>query len=88
MGKSKFQPDWLNKPSYATWLAANRNDAFSAYCQVCRSNFDVTAMGEAAVRSHSTGKRHLANVRRREATCSPVSAFFPRATATCTGTYN
>ena len=64
MGKSKFQPDWLNKPSYATWLAANRN-AFSAYCQVCRSNFDVTAMGEAAVRSHSTGKRHLANVRRR-----------------------
>ena len=55
---------------------------------MCCSSLDATAIGETAVRSHSTGKRHLANVQRRDATCSPVSAFFPRPTATCADTYN
>ena len=53
MGKSRFQDDWLKHPEYSKWLARNPTNVFLAHCRICKRSFDVKAMGESAVRSHS-----------------------------------
>lgn len=62
MGKSKFQKSWLDRPEYKNWLQEDRQDQHKAFCCVCRRSFDVTNMGEAALKSHSTGTKHVRNL--------------------------
>ena len=37
---------------------------FSAHCRVCKCDFDVKAMGESALQSHSVGKILIENIKR------------------------
>ena len=79
MGKAQFQDSWLEKTAYNTWLERNPKDVFSAHCRACKRVFDVKTMGESALRSHSIGKKHVANMKRiNHATSSgtSISSFF------------
>ena len=62
MGRSCFQSYWLQRPEFTDWIQKDSNDVFRAYCRVCKRSFDVKNMGEGAVKSHSAGAKHLANM--------------------------
>lgn len=57
--KCVFNELWLRKPEYANWLERDRDSKYSACCSVCRKTFDVSNMGEPAVRSHGRGAKHV-----------------------------
>ena len=62
MGKSKFQNHWLSKPEYKECLTRDGKSIYRAYCRVCQRGFDVQNMGEAAVKSHMTGNKHVKSI--------------------------
>ena len=49
-GKSKFQPTWLHH-DYKHWIAPDSTNPHRAKCKLCGKTFDVTAMGESALKS-------------------------------------
>lgn len=57
-GKCAFNDMWLQKPEYAAWLVRDRENKHHAHCNVCRRSFDISNMGEPALRSHSKGNKH------------------------------
>ena len=59
MGKCYFSPVWLKNPSYSTWLAQVQNSTHKAFCRWCKKEFDVSNMGECALKSHATSKKHI-----------------------------
>ena len=57
-GRSIFNERLIEKPKYRKWLEPCE-DKFSAKCKVCTKLFDISNMGEAAIKSHSKGTKHL-----------------------------
>ncbi|GBN63461.1 hypothetical protein AVEN_148793-1, partial [Araneus ventricosus] len=50
-GKCVFNPLWLNKQNYKTWLSST-NDKHKAKCSLCNKEIDIGRMGEYAVKAH------------------------------------
>lgn len=57
-GKCIFNLNWLEKDLYKDWLLAVGNNKHEAKCKVCNKNISVASMGEAALTSHMSFKRH------------------------------
>ena len=57
-GKFKFQDRWLNERQFSKWIAGADTSLNEANCRVCQKSFDISNMGEAALRSHMHSKRH------------------------------
>ncbi|CAH3031588.1 unnamed protein product [Pocillopora meandrina] len=57
-GKCLFSDRWLENSSYKLWLERDA-DKFKAKCRVCMKAFDVSNMGESALKSHEKGKKHI-----------------------------
>ena len=58
-GNCVFNRLWLEQAEYRSWIEECKGDRFSAYCKLCKKQFEVKATGESAVKKHSTGKKHL-----------------------------
>ena len=56
-GKCIFNERWLKHPEYVSWLECG-TDKYSAKCNICRKIFDISNMGEPAIRSHGKGSKH------------------------------
>ena len=56
-GKCTFTNKWVSNPNYSSWISKD-NDPHKAKCVVCYKSFDISNMGEAAVKSHMAGKKH------------------------------
>ena len=56
-GKCVFNQKWLENCEYSGWLKEDANKHI-AKCSVCSKTFDISNMGEAAVRSHKDGAKH------------------------------
>ncbi|KAH9381460.1 hypothetical protein HPB48_016973 [Haemaphysalis longicornis] len=61
-GKSKFQTTWLHHDDYKQWIAPDTTSPHRAKCKLCCKTFDVTAMGESALKSHMKSAKHIAAV--------------------------
>ena len=62
MGKCLFSERWLTLPQYSRWLARGSSGIHKAYCCLCSKSFDISAMGEAALKSHNAhmiGKKRV-----------------------------
>ena len=54
---TRFNRDWLSKADYKPWLASVE-DVTKAYCKMSMKTFSLFNMGEIAVKSHASGKKH------------------------------
>jgi hypothetical protein len=58
-GQCLFNRAWLDKDCYRGWLVQDKlKPASNARCSLCLKTFDVSNMGEAALKSHMTSKKH------------------------------
>ena len=57
--KSLFNDNWLTKPEYSCRLTCKDEKRLKAFCNVCKKLFDISNMGEPAVKSHAKGSKHL-----------------------------
>ena len=58
MGKCYFNNAWLRNENYSHWLSACKSNR-RAMCRWCKKEFDVGNMGEHAIKSHATSKKHV-----------------------------
>ena len=56
-GKCAFQPKRLTTDRFKTWVH-DKSSPFRARCRCCAKSFHISNMGEAALRSHMSSKRH------------------------------
>lgn len=59
-GKCKYKDDWTEK--YGDWIGPKTCSVHTARCKLCRKDIDISNMGEAALKSHMQGKKHLERV--------------------------
>ena len=59
---ARFNREWLSKKEYQLWLTPVEGDVTKAKCKICVKTFSLSNMGEIAVRSHASGKKHQAAV--------------------------
>jgi hypothetical protein len=58
-GHCSFNSAWLKHDSYKDWLVLDKTKPFStARCKICPTSFNVSNMGEAAVKSYMKGPKH------------------------------
>lgn len=57
-GKCVFNYSWLKEDNFSQWLAAVKDDKYSAHCKICRRKFSIASMGKSALKSHMDGKIH------------------------------
>ncbi|GBN54738.1 hypothetical protein AVEN_265709-1 [Araneus ventricosus] len=69
-GKCVFNPLWLNKQNYKTWLSST-NDKHKAKCSLCNKEIGIGRMGEYAVEAHM----HLISKQSSLRTWKAVSSF-------------
>ena len=68
---------------YMSLSAALKENKNKARCTVCCRDFDVSSMGEAAVRSHMAGAKHAQNMARHESDSRVlVTDFFKKSSST------
>ncbi len=60
-GMCRFNNSWLTNPSFENWVEKNASDPRTAKCRACSKIIDIANMGEAALKSHSTSKKHVQN---------------------------
>ena len=60
-GKCKFQDAWLKATNYKSWLVKDSNTT-RAKCGLCDRAFDISNMGEAALKSHMKGAKHMSKI--------------------------
>ena len=80
-GVCKFSEQWLSDDKYATWLAPCNGDVYKARCKVCLKNFDISNMGEAAIKSHAKGNQHILRLQQATAKHTPSITLFVDAKA-------
>ena len=81
MGKCVFHNEWAEVEEFSDWLLRVENDRHSARCSVCYKAFDVSNMGEGAVRSHMKGQKHCRLIEKKRtavSTTPSISGFFNR----------
>ena len=57
--KTTFIGSWLSDASYSPWLAKGKLES-TAKCKWCFKEFDISNMGEPALKSHMKSKKHIA----------------------------
>jgi hypothetical protein len=58
-GHCSFNSAWLKHDSYKDWLVLDKTKPSStAQCKICPTTFNVSNMGEAAVKSYMKGAKH------------------------------
>lgn len=57
-GKCSFNDRWLKQPDYIPWLRQDTASKYSARCILCMKTFDISNMGESAIRSQARGLKH------------------------------
>ena len=57
-GNCRFNDIWLEHRDYKQWIEKVPGNLRVARCEVCRSEFSLSNMGEAAVKSHQGGETH------------------------------
>ena len=62
MGKCYFSLEWTNMEQYKDWLLPDPKSKSSAKCGLCVKTFDVSNMGEHALKSHAKSVTHKKNV--------------------------
>nr|KAI8739374.1 KALuciferin 4-monooxygenase [Biomphalaria glabrata] len=62
MGKCYFSNQWLEKIEYKLWLQSDPKNVRNAVCRICKKTFDVSNMGEHALKSHAKGLNHKREV--------------------------
>ena len=80
---TRFNRDWLSKADYKPWLASVE-DVTKAYCKMCMKTFSLSNMGEIAVKSHASGKKHQTAVTQSQK-ASSVSEFLEAKSRTTSG---
>ena len=68
--KCLFSTDWIDEklnPQWSSWLKQTSSNE-SALCSICNKTFTLSNMGIQAVKSHATGKKHLANISSKQKT--------------------
>ena len=60
-GKCAFRDRWLRDSTYSSWIQWGK-DKGQAGCRLCSKFFDITSTGEAALKSHSKGSKHVKGV--------------------------
>ena len=65
-----YNPEWERNPAYKKWIRPFKGDKSKAMCSVCDPPngklSDIASMGEAALKSHSKGDKHLSNMSLKE----------------------
>lgn len=56
MGKCRFNERWLRDDNYKLWLKCV--DEWTAGCKLCGTSFELSNMGEQAIKSHARGTKH------------------------------
>ena len=59
---ARFNREWLSKKEYQLWLTPVEGDVTKAKCKICVKTLSLSNMGEIAVRTHASGKKHQASV--------------------------
>ena len=67
MGKCVFNAAWTEHKVYSKWIAPRDGDKTYAKCTLCDKSFDVSNMGEAALKSHMKSQKHQTKVKLEEA---------------------
>lgn len=76
-GKCVYNNEWGRHPAYATWIRPFKSDKSKAICVVCDRIIDISNMGEAALKSHAKGNKHIANIAHKESdTSHKITLFF------------
>ena len=57
-GKCKFNKNWSSNLAYKDWLIEDVSQ-HKARCCICEKSFDVLNIGEAALKSHMKGSKHV-----------------------------
>lgn len=83
MGKSTFNPEWLEDEDFKDWVQEVVRDKYSARCIPCKHTFSLSNMGRQALVSHSKGKNHQQNVKR---TSYQITNFFSQPGSAISGT--
>ena len=72
---ARFNREWLSKKEYKLWLTPVEGNVTKANCNICVKTFSLSNMGEIAVKSHASGKKHQIAVTQSQKAGS-VSHFF------------
>ena len=73
-GKCKFNENWISNVVYKDWVLRNVSQ-HKARCCVCQKSFDISNMGEAALKSHMMGLKHVELMQTVAKTVSPITNF-------------
>ena len=57
-GNCHFRDAWLENVVYKEWILKVSSKPDTARCKFCLSNFNVSNMGEAALKSHMKSEKH------------------------------
>lgn len=57
-GKCTYQNVWEEKALYKDWIERHESCPTMANCKLCKKSFSLSDMGECALKSHMTGKKH------------------------------
>lgn len=74
-GYCLFHEIWLENSEYVGWLEKDP-DKHKARCKVCVKSFGLGTMGEAALRVHMSGKKHIALMRSKMSLRTPSITDF------------
>lgn len=53
--KTYYQKDWLQHPDHKDWIAPDTHAKTKALCKRCRTPFELSNMGNQAIKSHAAG---------------------------------
>ena len=87
-GKCTYNVAWESDKQYSNWVSKCKNDNSKAFCKLCLKSFDISNMGIAALKSHSTSSRHKKaekNAQQQIGKTPPISVFMPSATVEAQG---
>ncbi|XP_049270810.1 uncharacterized protein LOC125758087 [Rhipicephalus sanguineus] len=62
-GQCNFQESWLSHVAYKDWVAPDPMSSHRARCRPCAKTFDVSSMGESALKSHQRSAKHIGNLK-------------------------
>ncbi|GBO35079.1 hypothetical protein AVEN_94183-1 [Araneus ventricosus] len=76
-GKCVFNSLWTFKSEYTEWLKPGK-DKSKARCLWCSKEFDISNMGESAVKAHMKGFKHNSYKNAQNATSAGIDEFFSK----------
>ncbi|XP_059169593.1 uncharacterized protein LOC131951256 [Physella acuta] len=77
----RFQLKWLEMDKYKLWLSQAKNENH-ARCMLCQKEIVLSGMGESALGSHASGKKHQSLIKSKISSAVSMKAFFTTPNAT------